>query len=164
MKVSSSIIAVFFASLSSMTKGFNMPSRISCLTAKSNEPKIKSTSAALFPQPRSRYQGLTPIGATAISPSEEPQSYEKGILAFKTKYGYLNPFAIYYGVTAILLGLPWFVALTACQIMYMLFKGFDKKRALPMFFSHIWGTLLLLFTRSKPEVIGADVLKKFNKE
>lgn len=45
---------------------------------------------------------------------------EGGPLAFNTKYGALNPFAIYYGLTAILLGLPWLAALTFCQVLYFI--------------------------------------------
>ena len=37
---------------------------------------------------------------------------EGGRFAFNTKYGALNPFAIYYGLVAIFLGIPWFFALT----------------------------------------------------
>lgn len=46
-----------------------------------------------------------------------------GQLAFNTKYGALNPFAIYYGVTSILLGLPWLAALTFCQLLYTITGG-----------------------------------------
>ena len=60
---------------------------------------------------------------------------EGGRFAFDTKYGALNPFAIYYGLTAIFLGIPWFIALCFCQLFYTLtgnkidkqvriFKGF----------------------------------------
>lgn len=45
---------------------------------------------------------------------------EGGRLAFDTKYGALNPFAIFYGLTAILLGIPWYIALTLCQVFYFL--------------------------------------------
>lgn len=43
---------------------------------------------------------------------------EGGLFAFNTKYGALNPFAIYYGLTAISLGIPWFLALCVCQLFY----------------------------------------------
>ena len=45
---------------------------------------------------------------------------EGGRFAFDTKYGALNPFAIFYGLTAILLGIPWYIALTLCQVFYFL--------------------------------------------
>lgn len=48
---------------------------------------------------------------------------EGGPLAFNTKYGALNPFAIYYGLTAIVLGLPWLFALTCCQLLYTITGG-----------------------------------------
>jgi hypothetical protein len=43
---------------------------------------------------------------------------EGGLFAFDTKYGALNPFAIYYGLVAIFFGIPWFVALSLCQFLY----------------------------------------------
>ena len=48
---------------------------------------------------------------------------EGGPFAFNTKYGALNPYAIYYGLTAIVLGLPWFVALTCCRLLYAITGG-----------------------------------------
>jgi hypothetical protein len=48
---------------------------------------------------------------------------EGGPFAFNTKYGALNPFAIYYGLTSILLGLPWLAALTFCQLLYTITGG-----------------------------------------
>jgi len=87
------------------------------------------------------------------------------MFTFKTKYGYLNPFAIYYGVTSILLGLPWFVVLTMCQILYKVTNGrWDKMKAVPIFFSTMWGNLLLRFTRSYPVIENKDILDKFFKE
>ena len=44
---------------------------------------------------------------------------EGGLFAFNTKYGALNPFAIYYGLVAIFLGIPWFFALCFCQLFYL---------------------------------------------
>ena len=65
--------------------------------------------------------------STELSPQEKKRKERKllirqegGRFAFDTKYGALNPFAIYYGLTAILLGIPWFVALTLCQVFYFL--------------------------------------------
>lgn len=53
---------------------------------------------------------------------------EGGIFAFDTKYGALNPFAIYYGFVAIFLGIPWFAALTACQLFYFVTRNkIDKQ-------------------------------------
>jgi hypothetical protein len=53
---------------------------------------------------------------------------EGGLFTFNTKYGALNPYAIYYGVTSIFLGLFWFVALTACEFFYFITRvRFDKR-------------------------------------
>ena len=89
---------------------------------------------------------------------------EGGIFAINTKLGAINPFAIYYGLVSIALGLVWFVALTSSQLFYKLTGGrFDKKRRLPVFFSHVWGTLLMLFTASFPKVENWDVIRDFHK-
>jgi hypothetical protein len=53
---------------------------------------------------------------------------EGGPFAFNTKYGALNPFAIYYGLTSILLGLPWLAILTFCQLLYTITGGRVDKR------------------------------------
>ncbi len=127
-----------------------------------------SKSTSLFPTPRKQSVIASSLKAatTALSPTDGSDSNEDkpGFFAFKTKYGYLNPFAIYYGVTSILLGLPWFVALTFCQIAYKINKNFDKMRKLPNYFSQIWGILLLRLTRSYPKIENMDKLKAFYKQ
>ena len=86
-----------------------------------------------------------------------------GILAFNTKYGALNPFAIYYGLTSITLGLVWFAALTCCQILYKVTGDrVDRRRRIPVFLSHVWGTLLMLFTGCFPKIENGDIIKKFH--
>ena len=89
---------------------------------------------------------------------------EGGIFAINTKLGAINPYAIYYGLVSIALGLVWFVALTFSQLFYTLTGGrLDQKRRLPVFFSHVWGTLLMLFTGSFPKVENWDVIREFHK-
>lgn len=89
---------------------------------------------------------------------------EGGIFAFNTKFGAVNPYALYHGTVAIALGLVWFVALSFSQLFYTLTGGkLDKKRRLPVFCSHVWGTLLMLFTWSFPKVENGDVIKEFHK-
>jgi hypothetical protein len=62
---------------------------------------------------------------------------EGGPFAFNTKYGALNPFAIYYGLTAIVLGLPWFAALTCCQLLYTITGGrVDKNVSFCLCWTH----------------------------
>jgi hypothetical protein len=90
---------------------------------------------------------------------------EGGVFTFNTPYGALNPFGIYYGLTSILLGLPWFVVLTLCQLFYKVTGGrFDKKRRTPIFFTHIWGTALMRLCRCFPKIEGSEILKEFYKE
>ena len=45
---------------------------------------------------------------------------EGGIFALNTKYGAFNPYGFYYGLTSIVLGVFWYLALTACQGLYMI--------------------------------------------
>ena len=89
---------------------------------------------------------------------------EGGFFAFNTKYGALNPYAIYYGLVSIGLGLVWFVFLTLSQLLYKVTGDrVDKKRRLPVFFSHVWGTLLMVFTGCFPKVENWDIIKEFHK-
>lgn len=88
-----------------------------------------------------------------------------GRFSFNTKYGALNPFAIYYGLTSILLGLPWFVALTCYQLIQYVTRGrFDRLRRIPVHLNQLWGESLLVLTRCFPEMIHRDRLQKFYKE
>ena len=51
-----------------------------------------------------------------------------GPFTFNTPVGALNPFAIYYGLLSIFLGIPWFISLKLTQLLYFLTRGrFDKK-------------------------------------
>lgn len=89
---------------------------------------------------------------------------EGGPLAFNTKYGALSPYAIYYGLVSIGLGLVWFVALTLCQLFYKLTGDrVDKRRRLPVFFSHVWGTLLMALTGCFPKIENGEIIKEFHK-
>jgi hypothetical protein len=86
------------------------------------------------------------------------------VLAFDTKFGALNPFAIYYGLVSIGLGLVWFAALTICDILYRITGGkLDRNRRIPVFLSHVWGTLLMLFTGCFPKVVNGDIVRDFHK-
>jgi hypothetical protein len=90
---------------------------------------------------------------------------EGGPFSFNTKFGALNPFAIYYGVTSIVLGLPWFAALTMYQLFqFITFGRFDKLRRIPIQLNQLWGETLMLLTRCFPVMEHRDILKKFYKE
>lgn len=84
-----------------------------------------------------------------------------GALAFRTKYGVLNPFAIWYGFVSIVLGLAWFTGLTLYQVFFFLTRGnFDKNRFIPNLLNQTWGTLLMFFTNSFPKIEGSEKLAK----
>jgi len=89
---------------------------------------------------------------------------EGGKLSFPTKYGALNPYAVFYGLTAIFLGITWYLEMMACKFMYFLTrKKFDPKRQLPVFFSQLWGETLMFLTRAAPKVENKQILKDFYK-
>ena len=53
---------------------------------------------------------------------------EGGTLSINTPIGAVNPFAIYYGMLSLFLGVPWYIALKSCQFLYWVTRGkFDKK-------------------------------------
>lgn len=110
---------------------------------------------------------LTPaISDAAISKQrKELIRQEGGRFAFDTKFGALNPFAIYYGLTAVLLGLPWFLALSLYQVVRAATGGrFDRLRRIPIFINQMWGVTLLRLTRCYPLMEHKDILQKFYKE
>lgn len=89
---------------------------------------------------------------------------EGGMFAFNTKFGALNPFAIYYGITSIVLGFVWVAAITACDVLYkMTGNKIDSRRRVPVFLSHVWGRLLMLFTGCTPVIVNGDIVKDFHK-
>lgn len=86
-------------------------------------------------------------------------------MAFKTKFGALNHYAIYYGLLAIFLGVPWFIALKSYQLLQILTRNrFDRLRRIPSFLNHVWGVTLMRLTRSYPVIVNEDILKDFYKE
>mmetsp|Transcript_25577 Transcript_25577/g.37960 ORF Transcript_25577/g.37960 Transcript_25577/m.37960 type:complete len:355 (+) Transcript_25577:154-1218(+) len=171
MKITKISVAIFIASVGP-SEAFTNPCKTaigssaytSTINIHGNSKVAPQQSSSLFPRPRSSQK----LAATAVlSPPEgsSSTSVNGGVLTFKTKYGYLNPFAIYSGLTAILWALPWYVALTLCQFMYKITNNkWDKMKRIPIFFSHIWGFLLLKLTNCTPEIEGLDLLEKFYKE
>ena len=87
---------------------------------------------------------------------------EGGRWAFYTKFGALNPFAIYYGFVAIGLGIPWFVALSLYQVFAWVTRGkLDKQRVIPVLITQMWGTTLLRLTRCYPQMENTELLQAF---
>jgi hypothetical protein len=73
--------------------------------------------------------GDTPVSATIEGKKTIKElRKEGGILTFNTPIGALNPFAIYYGLMSIFLGIPWYIAMKFTQLLYWISRGkFDKK-------------------------------------
>ena len=169
-----SVVAIFLASVGP-SEAFTNPCKTagaigssvytSNINIRRNSKVPPQEYSSLFPRPRSSQ--TTKVAATAaLSPPEGSSSNGKGgFLSFKTKFGYLNPFATYYGLTAIVWALPWFAALTLCQFMYKITNNkWDKMRRVPIFCGHIWINIVLRLTNSMPEIEGLDILEKFDKE
>lgn len=162
MKVTAFSLAIILTSSTTALAFNTLPAIRTTSLFKTASKVTTQKSTSLFPPPRKSNVGIA--AATALSPPEDG-SEKQGLFTFKTKYGYINPFGIYYGVTAILLGLPWFVELLFCQLLYKLTNSkFDKLKRLPSFFSQVWGELLLRLTRSLPKVENQEMLNNFYKE
>lgn len=132
MKIFSLAVALFVASHVSVGSAWStrpglFPRRAVAPPSLRRAQVIRAASAAAAtPDGDSASKELTPAEAKKEERRKQVKK-EGGRFAFNTKYGALNPFAIYYGVTAILLGLPWFVALTICQLLYTITGNrFDK--------------------------------------
>jgi hypothetical protein len=100
--------------------------------------RTRGSSSSLL-QVASSASGETPTSSAARDNPSPPTEKEKGkslkelraeggLLTFNTPVGALNPYAIYYGLTSIILGIPWFFALKGCQFLYWITRGkFDPK-------------------------------------
>jgi hypothetical protein len=81
---------------------------------------------------RSSSDASSSVSAPVLKKSKK-KSYkelraEGGPFTFNTPIGALNPFAIYYGLMSIFLGIPWFIALKICQFMYLITRNkFDPE-------------------------------------
>ena len=148
----------------------HQPSSASKCTSSSTSMWLSAAAAASFDSSSKNNELDASSEATTSSLTTKQQKRlqqirnEGGPLAFNTKFGALNPFAIYYGLVSIGLGLIWFMALSACQLMYKLTGNrVDRKRRIPVFLSHVWGTLLMTFTGCFPKVENGDIVKNFHK-
>ncbi len=142
------------------------PSRPSIYSAPFHSTHLCS-SAASVPSPSNESESSSASGEVSLTKQQKRLKQireEGGIFAFNTKYGALNPFGIYYGLTSIALGLVWFAGLTASQLLYKVTGDkLDKKRRIPVFLSHVWGTLLMLFTACFPKIENGKIIKDFHK-
>ena len=148
----------------------------SSTTTESDNENNNNNDPAVSVASKSTLKGIVPNGAGAAaaslqipedkaSPVSTPSTMSEyraqaGPFAVRLKYGVLNPYGVWYGMVAILLGLPWFAALMTYQAFSILTRGkFDKQRSIPSTFNQIWGTLLMRLTRSYPQAEGLDILK-----
>lgn len=104
--------------------------------------------------------------ASSTLPMDGVSKVQKKVaLTINTKYGHLNLYGVYYITVLVLLGLPWYLSLTACQIFYKLTGDrFDRMRKIPMFLSQCWGEASMLLTGTRPTVEGKDKLEKLYRE
>ena len=100
-------------------------------------------SDSLLPKSSIVHEALSTLRATSSASSDVPETgksvvkngksmedfrREGGVLCVNTPIGALNPFALYYGLVSLFLGIPWFVALKICQFGYWATGGrLDKK-------------------------------------
>ena len=120
---------LFVAFLSSTCHGWSSPTSF----VRQKKTSLRnSIVAALYSSAVPITEGGGEESAAAAAPSsalprkeqlKQQALKEGGFLTFNTKFGALNPFAIYYGLTSIFLGLFWFAALTGCQLLYFLSRG-----------------------------------------
>ena len=90
---------------------------------------------------------------------------EGGLFTVNTPIGALNPFALYYGLMSLFLGIPWYIGLKLTQLMYWVTRGkVDKKRRIPVFLSQVWGTTLMRLSRSTPVIENKEILTEFFKK
>jgi len=83
-----------------------------------------------------------------------------GPTSFLTKFGAMNMFGVYWLLLSSSLGLVWFSLLQICRLFYWLSGDrLDRNKRIPIFFSHVWGTLLLCLSHSYPQIENQELLK-----
>ena len=180
-------LVVFLPTTSSVMSGFVSPTidRIVQRTTSSLRRKhdaVSSSSSSSLQASLVLSPSILSVGSVAASSSSSDVSVQKeqlsreqerdalihqqgGLFTVRTKYGALNPYAVYYGTVSILLGLPWFLALTAYQLFALVTRNkLDTNRTIPVYMNQVWGTLLLRLTRSYPNMENRQVLVDFYKE
>lgn len=81
--------------------------------------------------------------------------------AVKTKLGAFNPFGLYYGMLSIFLGIFWYAATMASELVHNLSRGkIDRNKRVPIFLGHVWGWINLRMSRSFPVIENREVLEK----
>jgi hypothetical protein len=125
-------------------------------------PAPDAVSAGVAPQVKESTTDSSPL-ATKESRKQLIRS-EGGRFVIDTKYGALNAYGLFYGLTSIFLGIPWFFALTLYQFFTLVTGGiFDKQRRIPVMLNQLWGTTLMSLTGNWPKYERLDILKRFYK-
>lgn len=139
--------------------------------ALSTHPRLSVSDRKTFHARQSPLFSAAAVGSDDVDVTSAKESKwdrvrrEGGIFAIHTKYGGLNPFGIWYGLVAVSLGIPWYIAMTICQTFHLITgQRFDKLRRIPIFITQIWGTMLLRLTNCYPNMEGLDILRNFYKE
>ncbi|GKY97542.1 hypothetical protein MPSEU_000712400 [Mayamaea pseudoterrestris] len=128
---------------------------------------------------RLRPSGSLPAASASVTAPSSPAAPQKldrkeklaelrkegGRFTVLTPFGALNPFGLYYGTVSVLLGIPWFIAMTCLQFLYFVTRGkFDTKRQLPIWISQLWGESLMRLTRMWPKITNKEILQEFYKQ
>lgn len=126
MKIFSLAVALFVASYVSVgnawsTKPGLFPRRAHVAPSSFRTSLVSRAASAAAATPEGDSASSKQLTHAEAKKEERRKKIKKegGPFAFNTKYGALNPFAIYYGLTSIILGLPWLAALTFCQVLYI---------------------------------------------
>lgn len=89
---------------------------------------------------------------------------EGGPFTVNTPIGALNPFAMYYFVVSVTLGIPWFFLCKTWQLLHWITGGrFDPRRRIPITVGHVWGMALLRLTRCYPKIKNREIIDNFFK-
>lgn len=89
---------------------------------------------------------------------------EGGPLTFNTPIGALNPFAIYYFLVSVALGIPWYICCKFLQVIYWITGNrIDPQRRIPIFVGHCWGMTLMRLTQCYPVIRNRQIVTDFFK-
>ena len=105
------------------------PSSSDTLSASTASPPPGETTKETPPTPTAA-PAAAPAGTKNVAKKKTLQDLraEGGPFTFNTPIGALNPFALYYGITSVVLGIPWFIGCQICRFLSWITGGrFDPK-------------------------------------
>jgi len=91
---------------------------------------------------------------------------EGGLFSFKAPVVALalNPYAIFFGLTAISLGFVWYMLTMMWKLIHKISGNrFDKMCRIPIFIAHCWGRALMKLTFADPKIVNREILENFYK-